>query len=307
MSYFDEIMRKAMARANLTYGVENEGDYYKTDSRGHEVLYCQQCNEPKQHWRFLSTEPRAERELRIERYATEHQKLSYDECRTAILNQLPPKRYIKELNLVVGVPCKCQRDYKDGVEKADRNADRRHKIRENKDRCFKSFELQKIRFENYEMNKHIKACKKYAKQFGEMRRDGKGLVLSGCKGAGKTISVICLANELLDREYSVGFKMQPELTSVDLSKRNELVKECLSYSLLIIDEFDIDVSGYAKETLFFIIESRIKAKKPTILTTMLSEEQLKNADEKICDRLTDSNSFYIISDSSHNYRGRSKL
>lgn len=302
MSYYTAMLQKTASVSNKKYGIENEGDYYE-EVDGYKLLHCKDCKQAKQTIVFISTMPIEEMQEKIERYAIEHKDLTMNECEKAVMEQRPPKH--KRIDLgVVGVPCKCEQEFN---LKNKQNSERVRRITENKQKCFPAFEFRNELFSKYEKNKHIRACEKYAKQFGEMLSDGMGMVLCGQTGAGKSVASICLANSLLDREYKVGWRMQYEIVYSKMEQRDELLKELLGFTLLIIDDFNLEgISEYGRELLFYVIDSRIKAKKPTVLTSNISKKGLENChndkDKRICERLADKKHFYIIEDSSNNYR-----
>lgn len=303
MSMYDEIMAGIRRKQSKEFGVYNEGDYYE-DIDGYKILHCKQCGEKKQQIVFISKVSAQEHEEQFEEYALKHPKMSRLEVEKAVLSIMPPKEKRVDLGLV-GVPCKCQRDYLEGLEKADKNEERRRKIKENQYYCFSATKLLKITFDRYSENKHLKAAKKYEKKFAEMYSEGKSLVLCGTSGSGKTIASICLANALLEREFKVIFKVQQEITFLTLEERNDKLDELVNCNLLIIDDFNLEnITDYGRDLLFYVIDGRIKAKKPFALTTNhykgAIEKPQNNANKRIFERIKEVS--YIVEDSTHNYR-----
>lgn len=312
MGMFDEIMRQASYRSNLTYGICNEGDYYE-DVDGYQILHCGECNQPKQTIRFISKYTNKELEKLKEEYAIKYPSLSAEQVHKEVYSMLPPKEKRIDFGLV-GVPCKCQLEYKEGIRKREFNDTRVKQIRENSYKCFdNSMSLREVTVKEYsKSNKYISAIKKYANNFGEYYKEGKGLALTGKSGTGKTIASLCLANLLLDRGYKVKFKMQKSIafeTGEDYNKRNAYLNDLIyNCHLLIIDEFNlVECSDMERETIFYVIDSRIKAKNPTVLTTNHKKESIEHPPtnqgsqiEKILGRINESCT--IIEDNSHNYR-----
>lgn len=302
MSMFDEVMARTMARQNSEYGVYNEGDFYK-DINGYNILHCKQCKEQKQTLTFRSLYSLEEILQLEEDYAIKHPTLSVDEVHKAIMNIVPPKNKRVDIGLI-GVPCKCQRDYNEGLAKAEKNKDRQSAIKKNQIECFPVPRMRTETFDKYKENMHIRTAKKYEKKFAEMYANGKGLVLCGKAGAGKTIAAICLANALLQREFKVLFKMQQEITFCDIDRRQEMLESLTECSVLIIDDFNLDtIKDYGNELLFYIIDGRVKRKKPTILTTNHTKEAIMDAsdvDNRLFSRIVESS--YIVEDSKNDYR-----
>lgn len=302
MSFYDEIIANAIAKQNSEYGIYNEGDYYK-EYNGYKILYCKQCNEPKQTIPFRSLYSSEEiRELE-EKYAMEHKTLTFDEVHKEILNIVPPKSKRIDFDLV-GVPCKCQRDYSEDVNKAENLKKRQARIKANQVNCFPAPKMRNVTFDKYQDNKHIRATKKYEEMFKGMCSDGKGLVLCGKSGAGKTIAAICLANALLQREFTVLFKIQQEITLCDINGRKKMCDSFINCSVLIIDDLNLDTcTDYGNELLFYIIDGRVKNGKPTIITTNHTKQAILNAadlNKRLFSRIVESS--YIVEDSTNNYR-----
>ncbi len=302
MSMFDEVMARAMARQNSEYGVYNDGDFYK-EINGYDILHCKQCKEQKQMCTYRSLYSLEEILLLEEDYAIKHPTLSVDEVHKTIMNTVPPKNKRVDLDLI-GVPCKCQRDYNEGLAKAEKDKARQATIRKNQIECFSAPRMRTETFDKYKENMHIKTAKKYEKKFAEMYANGKGLVLCGKAGAGKTIAAICLANALLQREFKVLFKMQQEITFCDINERSEMMEVLISCSVLIIDDLNLEnCKEYGNELLFYIIDGRVKRGKPTIITTNHTKEAILDAsdvDNRLFSRIVESS--YIVEDSKNDYR-----
>lgn len=306
MSYFDEIMFKAAQRASMKFGIFNEGDYYEP-FEDYEILHCGKCKAKKEWIMFRATYTIDEINQMMEDYAQKHPDLSYNEVHKAVYSQMPPKNRRIDFGKV-GVPCKCQQAVIDGTARSERDADRIAKIKKNKYDCFSAAALHSDTFAKWgNGNKHLQASQRYCQKFNEMWQSGKGMVLCGRGGAGKSVATICLANELLERGFSVRFKVQPEIVYEDIEYRNAMIKDIINVNVLIIDDLNLsELNGSGREMLFYILESRIKAKRPTIITSNITKAGLlhpsNSNDERICQRLRDEEYFYIIEDSSHNYR-----
>lgn len=99
----------------------------------------------------------------------------------------------------MNTPCKCQRAVRD-AEKAKEAADERRK----------SFGMDETaRRSTFETDKgwcdeaSVKLCKKYVERFPEYRPKGKGMLLYGRLGTGKSFLSYCIANAVGDMTYPV--------------------------------------------------------------------------------------------------------
>lgn len=306
-SLYEEIMRGLAAKQSLNYGIYNEGDYYE-EIDGYKILHCKECHQPKQQIMFIGKRPYEDMLKAEEEYAIKHPALTADEVHKAVMNIIPPKHQRVDLGLV-GVPCKCQLDYIEGRNKQEKSDERRARIKENVARCYSSSILFKECYSSYETNKFINATKQYANKYAEMKENGKGLVLCGQAGAGKTVAVICMANDLLNREVNVKFKVQQEIiyeAQADVNKRKAYLDELVYCGLLIIDDFNLQVinTDSAREILFYIIDERNKLNKPIIVTTNHSALAFKDAEndanKRIFERLNEC--CHIVENNKHNYR-----
>lgn len=306
MGYFDKIMFKAAQRASLRFGIFNEGDYYEP-FEDYQIMHCGKCHSPKEQIRFIGGWTYQEIEEKKEDYARNHPDLSEWDVHLAVMSIMPPRNKRHDMGKV-GVPCKCQQAVIDGTAKSERDDKRTAQIKKNKYDCFPAVALHRDTFAKWgNDNKHLQAAKRYCEKFNEMYQNGNSLILCGRGGAGKSIASICLANELLERGFSVRFKVQPEIVYEDIENRNAMLNDIINVNVLIIDDLNLsELNSNGREMIFYVIETRIKAKRPTIITSNITKDGIKHPsdanDKRICQRLGDDNYFYIIEDSSHNYR-----
>ena len=116
----------------------------------------------------------------------------------------------------------------------------------------------------------------YTLHFPEMLEKGIGLLLWGDIGTGKTFLAGCIANALLDQCIPVMMttfgRILNTLTGMFQEDRNGYID-----SLLIIDDLGMERSTeFALEQVFNVIDTRYRSKKPLIVTTNLTLNELKN-------------------------------
>ena len=129
-----------------------------------------------------------------------------------------------------------------------------------------------------------------------MYRENLGLLFWGKPGNGKTFAAACIANHLLEREgmFEPTVKMTtfgtilnklPGMTAQDREWYLEGLRKC---DLLILDDFGMErQTNYAREQVFHIIDSRYLARKPLIVTTNLSLQELKHPTDMDRQRIYD--------------------
>ena len=134
---------------------------------------------------------------------------------------------------------------------------------------------------------------RYAEQWQTMRSENLGLLLWGGVGTGKSFLAGCIANALMEQEVSVRMtsfaRILNELNG-SFSGRNDIVDKLCRYPLLIIDDFGMERgTEYALEQIYNIVDSRYRSRKPLIVTTNLTLDEIRHpqdtAHARIYDRL----------------------
>lgn len=146
--------------------------------------------------------------------------------------------------------------------------------------------------DNILKNKHM------ALQFIENfeNHEEKNILFTGKTGLGKTFLTNCIANELLNKGYTVIYQTAPYLMdkiidykfNKDNSKESEdFNREIKNADLLIIDDLGTETTNnYRYEELFNIINYRINTNKKIIISTNLSLKDIQaRYDERISSRI----------------------
>lgn len=178
--------------------------------------------------------------------------------------------------------CKCE------VEKMEREEEERKRL-EFVDRIK---EMRRVGFPDEEMkgwtfdkddgvNAHITSvARKYVEHFDEMRENGKGLLLYGDVGTGKTFIAACIANALIEKGFPclvTNFARLINTISGMYDGKQEYIDGLNRFALLVIDDLASERdTEYMNEIVFNIINSRYNAGLPLIITTNLTATELKN-------------------------------
>lgn len=130
-------------------------------------------------------------------------------------------------------------------------------------------------------NKELSAlARKYVEHFPEMKDMGKGLLLFGSVGTGKTYIAVCIANELIDRGYPclvTSFARLVNKIGGLYTDKQEFIDGLNRFDLLVIDDLAAERdTEFMGEIVQNIIDSRYRSGKPLIVTTNLTSEELQN-------------------------------
>ena len=190
--------------------------------------------------------------------------------------------------------CKCEVERREREEEAERKKALAERIKKYRKMGFPQSQMQDWTFENDDLGneKLTNMAKRYVEHFDEFRKDGKGLLLHGGVGTGKTYLACMIANALIDKGYPVLVTNFARVLSTlqGTFDKQEYLDSLNQFKLLIIDDLGIERdTGYAKEQVFNIIDSRYRAGLPMIITTNLSMKKLATeselADKRVYDRI----------------------
>ena len=124
----------------------------------------------------------------------------------------------------------------------------------------------------------------YAKRFIET--GGKldyGMLFFGRPDSGKTFLSCCIANEVLDAGHTVLMRSMPQL----LVQRDEsMMDRLMSCDLLVVDDLGAERStSFGQEFVYVVIDERYSARKPMVVSTNLTREELATSDDMMCARI----------------------
>lgn len=134
----------------------------------------------------------------------------------------------------------------------------------------------------------MRIAKNYAERFDEMQEKGKGLVLFGNCGVGKTYAALCIANYLLDRDKSCFVTNFSRIANAYDSpmKRQEEIDRLNEFDLIVLDDMGIErTSTFMNEIVYSVIDSLITARKCVIITTNLTDAEIKKPNDVSKERI----------------------
>lgn len=185
--------------------------------------------------------------------------------------------------------CRCR------LAEKERIAERERQEENNRKRivCFSETNMIDWTFENDDRKnpKISDAMIRYTENFPQFLKEGKGLLLHGTVGTGKTFCAACIANRLIDNGYSAlmtNFARLINKIQGMYEGKQEYIDSLNRYSLLVIDDLGIESkSEYRQEMVFNIIDSRYRAGLPFIITTNLTADEIKKPQDLAYSRVFD--------------------
>lgn len=119
---------------------------------------------------------------------------------------------------------------------------------------------------------------KYVDNFVEMKKRGKGLLLYGTVGSGKTYIAACIANELISRGRPCLVTNFARITNTlqgMFEGKQRYLDDLNRVDLLVIDDLSAERdTSFMNEMVFNVIDARYRSGKPLIVTSNLTSEEL---------------------------------
>lgn len=185
------------------------------------------------------------------------------------------------------MPCSCKCEMAEYWAERKRLEDEKTKTRisTNRDICFSGELFYKFKSATFEADNHennnesvMRSLKDYVENFPEMMKDNCGVLIYGNVGTGKSFSAACVANALIDREYTVKMTnftvISNELWGTN-KDRQAFIDNLVSYDLLILDDLGEERnSEYMNQIVTSVLDARYCTSKPLIVTTNLTGEEL---------------------------------
>lgn len=218
----------------------------------------------------------------------------------------------EKLYLDIGMSCGCKSDFVPEPSKPQKSMEeiqaewqkrqeeqREREEREKKeqtekrrDRAFSDVRLKQWTFESDDnANAHISSvARKYVENYYTMEQRGKGLLLYGGVGTGKTYIAACIINALVEQGITCKLtnfsRLANEWMAREFNEKQNFVDGLNTYDLLVIDDLGSERSSeFMNELVYSVIDTRHKSGKPMIVTTNLSGDDLKHPKDVTAERV----------------------
>ena len=199
-------------------------------------------------------------------------------------------------NHVVRCVCKCESKELEEKKRQEEYEEQMRRINRLKEASMMDKKYREITFDKYEVREENKKvfemAKKYADRFQDMYKKNQGLLLYGPVGTGKSFTAACIGNYLLNNAKPVIMtsfvKILQDIWEND--REAEYITILNSASLLIVDDLGTErETDYALEKVYNIIDSRVRANKPMIITSNLELNDMMECEDirkkRIYDRI----------------------
>ena len=176
--------------------------------------------------------------------------------------------------------CKCRADELKAEEEARKQREHFDRVMRMRSVGFPEKAMTTWTFANDDGSnpKMSNAMRKFVDNFPTFQKEGKGLLLFGTVGTGKTFLAACAANALIDNGIPclvTNFARIANEVQGMFEGKQEYYDNLNKFPLLVIDDLSAErKTEYMQEIVFNVIDARYRANLPLIVTTNLTREEL---------------------------------
>lgn len=178
------------------------------------------------------------------------------------------------------IKCQCRIQQEKAEAEEKKRLEFAEMVRQYRREGFPEGKLATWTFENDDGSneKYINAMKRYVANFDNFKEQGRGVLLHGPTGHGKTYLAACIANALIDKGYRAVFTSMSRIERTLQSSwgdRQEYIDFLSRVPLVVIDDIGAERNtSYMGEIIYSVIDARYTAGLPLIATTNLTLAEL---------------------------------
>lgn len=202
-------------------------------------------------------------------------------CHTARQSRFELFGKIRTVNCL----CQCMAEERDRLREEQKRQEYMTRVMSNRAVGFPDKELMNCTFDSDDGSMPVitHAMKAYVDNFNTFRKNGKGLLLYGDVGTGKTFFAACIVNALINKGYPCLMTNFSRLTNQIAGMwegKQEYIDSLNMFSLVAIDDLGVERdTEYMNENVTTIIDSLYRAKVPMIITSNYTPKQLTESCE----------------------------
>lgn len=189
----------------------------------------------------------------------------------------------ESINLQVRVACECEIEKAKAKEERFNRMQEERRIRRTRQRCLPDDRLHAFTFDKDDApdTQASKTCRKYVDRWERVTEKGYGLLIYGTVGTGKTFYAACIVNALIDKGIAAELTTITRiLNTVAIEDRDAELAKLNRLPLIVIDDLGAErPTDYSRELAFTIIDERVKAGRPMVVTTNLTVAEMRSTSE----------------------------
>lgn len=182
--------------------------------------------------------------------------------------------------------CKCEEERRAREDELARRRDVARRVEKLRKHGFSDADMREWTFANddHKNESLMRTAQLFVDNFAKMQEAGKGLLMYGGVGVGKTYAAASIANALVDKGIPCMVTNMSRLINAIggmFEDKQEYIDSLNVFELLVIDDLATERdTGYVNEIVYNIIDSRYRSGKPTIITTNLTGAELRSTEIK---------------------------
>lgn len=187
------------------------------------------------------------------------------------------------VSLCLRAACSCERRKAEEEERQFEAQQRRQRSRRMRQRCLPDDRLHKFTFDVDDSadSQASEMCRRYVSRWELVTEKGYGLLIHGPVGTGKTFYAACIVNSLIDKGIAAELTTITRiLNTIAIEDRDVELARLNRLPLIVIDDLGAErQTDYSRELAFTIVDERVKAKKPMIVTTNLPVAEMLKVED----------------------------
>ena len=192
-------------------------------------------------------------------------------------------------SITVTMLCKCREREQEEAERAEEAREHKRLVELRRSIALTDQNMHEWTFANDDRSnpKLSDGMKRYADGFDGYSATGKGLMLYGGVGTGKTYYAACIINQIVET-HTARFVTTGDLATLPFDARREFVRDMTRADLVVLDDVGAERgTEYMQELVFSVVDARSRTGKPLIVTTNLDGKQIKAISELTQRRIFD--------------------